>query len=89
MAHCTLTGEPWSEGGGGGGVLCLDFEARKFNLPGPLPFQEFKWVKSNFRTTDVFRKGRRKELHLFRSDINPLPFLVIYAVEHKRYEFPL
>ena len=50
MAHCTLTGEPWNEGGGGGGVLCLDFEARKFNLPGPLPFQEFKWVKSNFRT---------------------------------------
>ena len=29
----------------------------------------------------MFRKGRRKELHLFRSDINPLPFLVIYAVE--------
>lgn len=29
----------------------------------------------------MFRKGRRKELHLFRSDINPLSFLVIYAVE--------
>ena len=52
MAHCTLTGEPWSEGGRGGGGrgVVLDFEARKFNLPGPLPFQEFKWVKSNFRT---------------------------------------
>lgn len=52
MAHCTLTGEPWSEGGRGGGGrgVVLDFEERKFNLPGPLPFQEFKWVKSNFRT---------------------------------------
>ena len=40
MAHCTLTGEPWSEGGGEGGRgVVLDFEARKFNLPGPLPFQ--------------------------------------------------
>lgn len=29
----------------------------------------------------MFRKERRKELHLFMSDINPLSFLVIYAVE--------
>lgn len=51
MAHCTLTGEPWNEGGWGGGRgVMLDSEASKFNLPGPLPFQEFKWVKLNFRT---------------------------------------
>ena len=47
MAHCTLTGEPWSEGGRGGGRrgVVLNSEASKFNLPGPVPFQEFKWVK--------------------------------------------
>ena len=45
MAHCTLTGELWSEGGGGGRGVVLNSEASKFNLPGPVPFQEFKWVK--------------------------------------------
>lgn len=36
----------------------------------------------------MFRKGRRKELHLFRGDINLLSFLVTLC--HRAwYEFPL
>ena len=42
MAHCTLTGEPWSEGGRGGGgegVLCWILRKENLISQDPYPFR--------------------------------------------------
>ena len=62
-------------------MLCWILRQENLISQDPYPFRSLNGYNQIFEQTDVFRKGRRKELHLFRGDINPLSFLVIYAVE--------